>query len=106
MQITSAAQLDALNFTKANGMLPVVAQHARTGEVLTLAFATREAVERTLESGEVWFFSRSPNELWHKGETSGNVLRVVSVHPDCDADSLVIMVEPTGPACHTGDYSC
>jgi phosphoribosyl-ATP pyrophosphohydrolase/phosphoribosyl-AMP cyclohydrolase len=106
MRITGVEQLELLNFTKANGMVPVVAQHARTGEVLTLAFATRDALVRTITTGEMWFFSRTRNELWHKGATSGNVLKVVSLHTDCDTDSVLVLVEPTGPSCHTGAYSC
>ncbi len=106
MRVTTIEQLEQLNFTKANGMVPVVAQHARTGEILTLAFATREALVRTIETGEVWFFSRTRDELWHKGATSGNILKVVSLHTDCDTDSIIVFVEPTGPSCHTGDYSC
>lgn len=106
MRITDIEQLAQLNFTKANGMVPVVAQHARTGEVLTLAFATRDALVRTITTGEIWFFSRTRNELWHKGETSGNILKVVSLHTDCDTDSILALVDPTGPACHTGAVSC
>ena len=86
--------------------MPCVVQDWRTGEVLTLAYMNREALERTLESGETHFWSRSRGELWHKGETSGNVQRVRSLRYDCDADALLALVEPAGPACHTGERTC
>lgn len=89
-----------------NGLAPVVAQDVNTGEVLTLAYANREAVEMTLESGEAHYYSRSRAELWHKGATSGNTQRVAEVRLDCDADALLYKVEPHGPACHTGERSC
>lgn len=88
------------------GFVPVIAQDANTQAVLTLAYANREAVERTLSSGEAHYFSRSRGELWRKGETSGNTQRVVEVRLDCDADALLYRVEPRGPACHTGEESC
>lgn len=106
MRISNAEQIDALDFGKGDGLVPVVAQHARTGEVLMLAYADREALARTLESGEMWYFSRSRDRLWHKGETSGNAQRVVSLHADCDGDTVLARVEPTGPSCHTGSWSC
>lgn len=106
MRIETAAELDALDFAKGGGVVPVVAQHARTGEVLMLAYANREALERTLESGRLWLWSRSRERLWPKGETSGNVQRLVSLHADCDADAVLARVEPAGPACHTGEASC
>lgn len=89
-----------------NGLVPVVAQDVNTGEVLTFAYANREAVEKTLESGEAHYYSRSRDELWLKGETSGNTQRVAEVRLDCDADALLYRVEPRGPACHTGERSC
>ena len=89
-----------------NGLIPVVAQDVNTGEVLTLAYANREAVNRTLQSGEAHYYSRSRNELWHKGETSGNTQKVNEVRLDCDADALLYKVEPRGPACHTGERTC
>jgi phosphoribosyl-ATP pyrophosphohydrolase/phosphoribosyl-AMP cyclohydrolase len=88
------------------GLVPVIAQDATTGAVLTLAYANREAVERTLESGEAHYYSRSRGELWRKGATSGNTQRVVEVRVDCDDDALLYRVEPRGPACHTGEESC
>ena len=90
----------------ANGLVPVIAQDAKTNEVLTLAYANREAVEKTLSSGEAHFYSRSRQELWRKGETSGNTQRVVEVRLDCDGDALLYRVDPAGPACHTGERTC
>lgn len=90
----------------AAGLLPVVAQDAFTGRVLMLAWANAEAVARTLATGEAHFWSRSRQALWRKGETSGNVLSVLSVERDCDGDSLLLRVLPAGPACHTGATSC
>jgi len=88
------------------GLIPCVVQDWRTGEVLTLAYMNEDAYERTRESGETWFWSRSRKELWHKGATSGNVQRVKALRYDCDADALLALVEPAGPACHTGERSC
>ena len=87
-------------------MLPCIVQDARTGEVLTLAYVNEESLARTRTSGEMWFWSRSRQELWHKGATSGNVMRVQALRYDCDADAWVALVEPAGPACHTGERSC
>ena len=89
-----------------NGLVPVVAQDVATGDVLTLAYANSEAVEKTLASGEAHYYSRSRSELWRKGATSGNTQRVVEVRLDCDGDALLYIVEPRGPACHTGERSC
>jgi phosphoribosyl-ATP pyrophosphohydrolase/phosphoribosyl-AMP cyclohydrolase len=88
------------------GLVPCVVQDWRTGEVLTLAYMNEEALARTRESGETWFWSRSRQELWHKGETSGNVQRVRELRFDCDLDALLALVEPAGPACHTGERTC
>jgi phosphoribosyl-ATP pyrophosphohydrolase/phosphoribosyl-AMP cyclohydrolase len=89
-----------------DGLLPVVIQDARDGAVLTLAYANREALQRTLASATTWLFSRSRGELWEKGATSGNRQRVVGVDYDCDGDALLYRVVPDGPACHTGAPSC
>ena len=89
-----------------NGLVPVIAQDAATGDVLTLAYANSEAVHKTLSSGEAHYYSRSRSELWRKGATSGNTQRVVEVKLDCDGDALLYRVEPRGPACHTGQKSC
>ena len=88
------------------GLVPCVVQDARTGEVLTLAYMNEESLARTRETGEVWFWSRSREELWHKGETSGNVMRLRELRFDCDLDAVLALVDPTGPACHTGERTC
>ena len=88
------------------GLIPAVIQDARTREVLTVAFMNEEALRLTIERGETHFWSRSRQTLWHKGETSGNFQKVRSVRLDCDADTVLVEVEPAGPACHTGAYSC
>jgi phosphoribosyl-AMP cyclohydrolase / phosphoribosyl-ATP pyrophosphohydrolase len=102
-RMTSAP--DRVEFDE-NGLVPVIAQDVATGDVLTLAYANREAVEKTLSSGEAHYYSRSRSELWRKGATSGNTQRVVEVKLDCDGDALLYRVEPRGPACHTGQNSC
>lgn len=101
----SAEPLEAVQFDE-RGLVPCVMQDWDTGEVLTLAYMNDEALRRTLETGEMHFYSRSRDELWHKGETSGNVQRVRQIRYDCDGDALVALVEPAGPACHTGRRSC
>lgn len=88
------------------GLVPAIVQDAHSKEVLTLAYMNEQSLQKTLETKETWFYSRSRQELWHKGETSGNVQKVVDIRYDCDADALLILVEPKGPACHTGEYSC
>jgi phosphoribosyl-ATP pyrophosphohydrolase/phosphoribosyl-AMP cyclohydrolase len=88
------------------GLAPCIVQDWRTGEVLTLAYMNREALDRTQSSGETWFWSRSREELWHKGATSGNVQAVRELRYDCDSDALLALVEPSGPACHTGERTC
>jgi phosphoribosyl-ATP pyrophosphohydrolase/phosphoribosyl-AMP cyclohydrolase len=86
--------------------LPCIVQDARTGEVLTLAYVNEESLARTRETGEMWFWSRSRRQLWHKGATSGNVQKLRALRYDCDEDAWVALVEPAGPACHTGERSC
>jgi phosphoribosyl-ATP pyrophosphohydrolase/phosphoribosyl-AMP cyclohydrolase len=88
------------------GLAPCIVQDSRTGEVLMLAWVNEEALGLTRESGQMHFYSRSRAELWRKGETSGNVMKVVQVRYDCDADAVLALVEPAGPACHTGERSC
>jgi phosphoribosyl-ATP pyrophosphohydrolase/phosphoribosyl-AMP cyclohydrolase len=90
----------------ADGLVPVVIQDWRSGEVLTLAYANAEAIARTRETGELHLWSRSRNELWHKGATSGNTQAVKALRVDCDGDALLALVEPAGPACHTGERTC
>src|SRR4051794_15978616 len=97
--------LDTLNFDKGGGLVTVVAQDARTGAVLMVAHADREALARTIATGEMHYRSRARG-LWHKGATSGNVQRVVSLAADCDGDAVLARVAPAGPACHTGAVSC
>ncbi|MEC1259480.1 bifunctional phosphoribosyl-AMP cyclohydrolase/phosphoribosyl-ATP diphosphatase HisIE [Bacillus swezeyi] len=96
---------DELTFNEA-GLIPAIVQDAASKEVLTLAYMNKESFEKTLETRETWFFSRSRGELWHKGATSGNVQHVKDIRLDCDQDALVVLVEPAGPACHKGSYSC
>jgi phosphoribosyl-ATP pyrophosphohydrolase/phosphoribosyl-AMP cyclohydrolase len=88
------------------GLVPAIVQDADTKEVLTLAYMNQESLTKTLETGETWFYSRSRQELWHKGATSGNTQSVVSVKYDCDQDAVLVLVQPKGPACHTGAVSC
>jgi phosphoribosyl-AMP cyclohydrolase len=90
----------------ADGLIPAIVQDATTRQVLMLAYMNAESLQHTLDSGETVFWSRSRAELWHKGATSGNIQRVVEIRIDCDADTLLIQVEPAGPACHTGEVSC
>jgi Phosphoribosyl-AMP cyclohydrolase len=88
------------------GLIPAIIQDARSGEVLMLGYVNKESLKRTVSSGDVWFYSRSRQELWHKGETSGNFLRLKSIFKDCDSDTLLIKAEPTGPVCHRGTRTC
>ena len=88
------------------GLIPVIIQDYANNEILMLGYANRESLRLTLESGEMWFYSRSRQELWHKGETSGNTLKVRSISKDCDSDTLLVKVDPAGPVCHTGNRSC
>jgi phosphoribosyl-AMP cyclohydrolase len=104
--MTTNELLDKLDFKKGNGLIPVVVQDAKTKEVLMQAYANREAVENTLKTGKATYWSRSRNELWVKGETSGHTQRIVYILTDCDFDSLLYVVEQIGPACHTGEYTC
>jgi len=101
----SPINFDEIKFDD-RGLIPAIVQNAKTREVLTLAYMNRESLARTIETGETWFWSRSRNELWHKGETSGNTQRVVNLALDCDGDAIVVLVDPAGPACHTGAASC
>jgi phosphoribosyl-ATP pyrophosphohydrolase/phosphoribosyl-AMP cyclohydrolase len=88
------------------GIVPAIVQDAATGEVLMLAYMNAESLAKTIETGETWFWSRSRRALWHKGETSGNTQRVVSISIDCDGDTILVRVTPNGPACHTGERTC
>jgi phosphoribosyl-ATP pyrophosphohydrolase/phosphoribosyl-AMP cyclohydrolase len=88
------------------GLLPAIVQDAQTGDVLMVAYMNREALEKTLSTGQAWFYSRSRQELWHKGATSGNYMNVKKVLIDCDEDTVLLQVDPAGPACHTGNRTC
>lgn len=99
-------QKDQLDWQKAGGMLPTIIQHAISGEVLMLGYMTPESLAITEQTGKVTFYSRSRQTLWTKGETSGHFLHVVNINTDCDKDSLLILVQPIGPTCHTGTSSC
>lgn len=98
--------MDLDKFFKKSELIPAIIQEESSGEVLMLAYMNKESMAKTLETGYTWFFSRSRQKLWNKGETSGHVQKVISVHGDCDDDTLLIKVEQTGPACHTGSKSC
>ncbi|MDR0138720.1 bifunctional phosphoribosyl-AMP cyclohydrolase/phosphoribosyl-ATP diphosphatase HisIE [Metabacillus idriensis] len=89
-----------------NGLVPAIVQDAVSKEVLTLAYMNEESLQKTIETKETWFYSRSRQELWNKGATSGNTQEVVGLKYDCDQDALLVLVKPAGPACHTGSYSC
>ncbi|NMD68906.1 bifunctional phosphoribosyl-AMP cyclohydrolase/phosphoribosyl-ATP diphosphatase HisIE [Bacillus sp. DNRA2] len=88
------------------GLVAAIVQDIATKEVLTLAYMNKESLEKSLETGETWFYSRSRQELWHKGETSGNTQKIHEIKYDCDKDALLVLVEPAGPACHNGTDSC
>jgi len=90
----------------ANGLVPAIVQDVTTKDVLMMAWMNVESLKLTMETGETVFWSRSRQEIWHKGATSGNVQKVVEIRVDCDADTLLVFVEPAGPACHTGERSC
>ena len=90
----------------ARGLIPAIVQDADSNSVLMLAYMNLESLRLTLETNETYFWSRSRQELWHKGATSGNIQKVVEIHVDCDADTLLIRVQPAGPACHTGEQTC
>ncbi len=98
--------LDTLDWTKGDGLIPAIVQHWRSGQVLMLGYVNREAFSQTLQSGKVTFWSRSRGRMWTKGETSGNTLAFRSAHADCDGDALLILAEPAGPTCHRGTASC
>jgi phosphoribosyl-ATP pyrophosphohydrolase/phosphoribosyl-AMP cyclohydrolase len=89
-----------------HGLIPAIVQDIATKEVLMLAYMNAESLRLTLERGETYFWSRSRSELWHKGETSGNIQKVLQISIDCDADTLLVQVQPLGPACHTGEQTC
>ncbi|EPK9344034.1 bifunctional phosphoribosyl-AMP cyclohydrolase/phosphoribosyl-ATP diphosphatase HisIE, partial [Pluralibacter gergoviae] len=97
---------EKLDWEKTDGMMPAIVQHAVSGEVLMLGYMNKDALAKTLETGKVTFFSRTKGRLWTKGETSGHFLNLVSISPDCDKDTLLVLVNPIGPTCHKGNSSC
>jgi phosphoribosyl-AMP cyclohydrolase len=99
-------KINDIDFAKSGGLVPVIVQDVNSKEVLTLAYANKESLELTQKTGNSWFWSRSRNKLWMKGEESGNVQKVKEILIDCDLDAIVYLVEPSGPACHTGDRVC
>jgi phosphoribosyl-AMP cyclohydrolase len=98
-------QLSEIKFDS-TGLIPAIVQDAETNQVLMMAYMNADSLKLTLEKNETVFWSRSRDELWHKGATSGNIQKVIEIKVDCDADTLLILVEPAGPACHTGEQSC
>jgi phosphoribosyl-AMP cyclohydrolase len=95
-----------IDFSKSGGIVPVIVQNANTKEILTLAYTNKESLERTVSTGNSWLWSRSRNKLWMKGEESGNTQKIKEILVDCDSDALIYLVEPEGPACHTGERTC
>jgi phosphoribosyl-AMP cyclohydrolase/phosphoribosyl-ATP pyrophosphohydrolase/phosphoribosyl-AMP cyclohydrolase len=98
-------QISEIKFDN-TGLIPAIVQDAETNQVLMMAYMNADSLKLTVEKGETVFWSRSRNELWHKGATSGNIQKVIEIKVDCDADTLLIVVKPAGPACHTGEQSC
>lgn len=98
--------IDDIDFEKGGGLVPIIVQDVNTKEVLTLAYSNKESLELTKKTGNSWFFSRSRNKLWMKGEESGNTQIVKDILVDCDSDAIIYLVEPSGPACHTGERVC
>lgn len=98
--------MDVEKYFKKGDLIPAIVREESTGEVLMLAYMNRESLAKTVETGETWFYSRSRQELWHKGATSGHIQKIVDIYTDCDDDTLLINVVQTGAACHTGNHSC
>lgn len=103
---TNNFKTNSIDFNKMNGLVPVIVQDSDTLKVLMLGYANQESLQKTIDSGTVWFYSRSKERLWQKGESSGNYLFVNEISSDCDKDSILIKATPQGPTCHTGEYSC
>lgn len=97
---------DLERYFKKGDLIPAIVREASTGDVLMLAYMNRESLAKTFETGETWFYSRSRQELWHKGATSGHIQKIIDIYTDCDDDTLLINVVQTGAACHTGNHSC
>ena len=98
--------IEEIDFSKGDGLIPVIVQDYVTKDVLTLAYSNRESLELTKKTGNSWFWSRSRKKLWMKGEESGNIQKVKDILVDCDSDAVIYLVEPSGPACHTGEPNC
>ena len=98
--------IDDIDFEKGGGLVPVIVQDANTKEVLTLAYSNKESLELAKKTGKSWFYSRSRDKLWMKGEESGNTQEIKEILVDCDSDAIIYLVEPSGPACHTGERVC
>jgi phosphoribosyl-AMP cyclohydrolase len=98
--------IEDIDFEKSGGLVPIIVQDAITKEVLTLAYSNKESLELTKKTGNSWFYSRSRNKLWMKGEESGNTQKIKDILVDCDSDAIIYLVEPSGPACHTGERVC
>ena len=98
--------IDEIDFSKGDGLIPIIVQDVNTKEVLTLAYSNKESLELTKKTGNSWFWSRSRKKLWMKGEESGNTQKVKNILVDCDSDAVIYLVEPSGPACHTGEKNC
>jgi len=99
-------KIDEIDFSKSDGLVPVIVQDVNTKEILTLAYSNKESLELTKKTGNSWFWSRSRKKLWMKGEESGNTQKVKEILVDCDFDAIIYLVEPSGPACHTGERKC
>ena len=99
-------KISDIDFVKSDGLVPVIVQDIYSKEILTLAYANKESLELTQKTGNSWFWSRSRNKLWMKGEESGNIQKVKEILVDCDSDAIIYLVEPSGPACHTGEKVC
>ncbi len=99
-------KISDIDFAKSDGLVPIIVQDIHSREILTLAYANRESLELTQKTGNSWFWSRSRNKLWMKGEESGNIQKVKEILVDCDSDAIIYLVEPSGPACHTGEKVC
>ncbi len=98
--------IDEIDFEKSGGLIPIIVQDVNTKDVLTLAYSNKESLELTKKTGNSWFWSRSRNKLWMKGEESVNTQKIKEILVDCDSDAIIYLVEPTGPACHTGEKVC
>ena len=99
-------EISDIDFSKGNGIIPVIVQDYNTKEILTLAYSNKESLELAKKTGKSWFWSRSRNKLWMKGEESGNFQDIKKILVDCDSDAIIYLVEPSGPACHTGKRTC